>query len=209
MASAVVMVLDNMVGLRNRRLLDTGYGITETSYNQTLVMSDDLSKTAPGDLEVIRLFINTIDLEDDEDALDAAWLQSHGLADARLSAADLDRARDLREALRDLLSSHGADAQATATLNAIAEAAPLVAAFDEHGHAHLHPPGRGFDAVAAGTLAIVARAQADGTWERMKACAMDSCRWAFYDHSRNRSRQWCDMAVCGNRAKARSYRKRN
>jgi len=54
----------------------------------------------------------------------------------------------------------------------------------------------------------VERAQADGTWDRMKACAADTCRWAFYDHSRNRSRQWCDMAVCGNRAKARTYRKR-
>lgn len=171
-------------------------------------MSDDLSKQAPGDLEAIRLFINTIDLKDDEDALDAAWLQARGLASAPLSAADLDRARELREALRDLLSSHGTDTEAVAALNAIAAEAPLTVAFDEHGHVHLHPTGRGFPAVAAHVLAIVERAQADGSWERMKACAADSCRWAFYDHSRNRSRQWCDMAVCGNRAKARSYRKR-
>ncbi len=172
-------------------------------------MGDDVSKEAPGDLEIVRLLINTYDVEDDADALDAAWLKDNGLALDGVSARDLDRTRELREALRDLLSSHGHDAEATTHLNAIAAQAPLTVAFDEHGHAHLHPTGTGFAAVAARVLAIVERAQADGTWERMKACAMDTCRWAFYDHSRNRSRQWCDMAVCGNRAKARSYRRRS
>ena len=57
--------------------------------------------------------------------------------------------------------------------------------------------------------AIVARSQADGTWPRMKACPNDRCHWAFYDRSRNRSRTWCTMSVCGNRAKARSYRARH
>jgi predicted RNA-binding Zn ribbon-like protein len=39
-------------------------------------------------------------------------------------------------------------------------------------------------------------------------CAAEDCRWAFYDRSRNRSRTWCSMEECGNRAKARSYRAR-
>ena len=170
-------------------------------------MGEDVSKQAPGDLEIIRRLINTKDLEDDEDALDAQWLQDAGVAAARLSAADVERTRELREALRDLLSGHGDPA--VERLNEIAAQAPLTVAFDPAGHAHLHPSGSGFGAVAARLLAIVERAQADGTWERMKACAADTCRWAFYDHSRNRSRQWCDMAVCGNRAKARSYRQRS
>ena len=63
------------------------------------------------------------------------------------------------------------------------------------------------DDVVGELLAIVARAQADGTWQRMKACP--ACGWAFYDRSRNRSRTWCTMSVCGNRAKARSYRARH
>jgi predicted RNA-binding Zn ribbon-like protein len=172
-------------------------------------MSDEASKRAPGDLETVRLLINTIDLEDDEDQLDAAWLKDNGLASGDVSDADVDRTRELREALRDLLSSHGHDEDAIARLNALGERAPLTIAFDAHGHAHLHPAASGFATIAARTLAIVERAQADGSWDRMKACAADSCRWAFYDQSRNRSRQWCDMAVCGNRAKARSYRKRS
>lgn len=36
--------------------------------------------------------------------------------------------------------------------------------------------------------------------ERLKICS--NCGWLFLDRSRNRSRTWCDMAVCGNRAKA-------
>jgi predicted RNA-binding Zn ribbon-like protein len=48
----------------------------------------------------------------------------------------------------------------------------------------------------------------DGTWARVKACRAEDCRWAFYDFSRNRSGTWCDMAVCGNRAKVRAYRAR-
>jgi predicted RNA-binding Zn ribbon-like protein len=50
---------------------------------------------------------------------------------------------------------------------------------------------------------------ADGSWQRLKACKSDTCRWAFIDHARNRSRQWCDMAVCGNREKARTFRKKS
>jgi len=61
---------------------------------------------------------------------------------------------------------------------------------------------------ASGLLAAVADSQAAGSWERIKACAAEDCQWAFYDHSRNRSRAWCTMEVCGNRAKTRAYRAR-
>ena len=54
----------------------------------------------------------------------------------------------------------------------------------------------------------MARARADGTWDRLKVCLADDCQWAYYDRSRNRSSVWCDMRVCGNRAKVRSYRER-
>ena len=38
--------------------------------------------------------------------------------------------------------------------------------------------------------------------ERIRICDNDSCRWIFYDTSRTGRRRWCDMATCGNRAKA-------
>ncbi len=44
-----------------------------------------------------------------------------------------------------------------------------------------------------------------GSVARIKSCASDSCAWVFMDESRNRSRQWCEMETCGNRAKARRH----
>ena len=40
---------------------------------------------------------------------------------------------------------------------------------------------------------------------RVRVCAADDCDWLFVDESRNGSRRWCDMKVCGNRAKAKRF----
>jgi predicted RNA-binding Zn ribbon-like protein len=45
-----------------------------------------------------------------------------------------------------------------------------------------------------------------GALDRLKQC--DGCGWLFLDGSRNRTRRWCDMRVCGNRAKARRHYER-
>ena len=47
-----------------------------------------------------------------------------------------------------------------------------------------------------------------GTWERLKICSSDTCRWAFYDRSKNGCSCWCSMRGCGTREKARAYRAR-
>ena len=77
------------------------------------------------------------------------------------------------------------------------------------GSVTIEPCRPGVDGALGRLLGIVAEAQKEGTWSRLKACPWDTCRWAFYDHSRNRSGVWCNMAVCGNRAKVRSYRERH
>jgi len=43
---------------------------------------------------------------------------------------------------------------------------------------------------------------------RVRECAAGDCGWLFLDHSRNRSRRWCNMRVCGNRDKVRRFRRR-
>jgi predicted RNA-binding Zn ribbon-like protein len=43
---------------------------------------------------------------------------------------------------------------------------------------------------------------------RVRECASETCAWLFLDGSRNQRRKWCDMATCGNRAKARNYYRR-
>ncbi|MDR7381806.1 CGNR zinc finger domain-containing protein [Promicromonospora iranensis] len=52
-------------------------------------------------------------------------------------------------------------------------------------------------------LDAVRRSEAAGDWERLKVCARDTCRWAFYDASRNHARRWCSMSGCGNYVKMR------
>jgi predicted RNA-binding Zn ribbon-like protein len=142
-----------------------------------------------------------------------AWLVDHGLLHGGepLDDADLRRALEAREALRALLdANNGAtvDAVATATLNRIADGARLRMQFERDGHARLAPAAGSVDAALGRLLAIVYTAMADGTWARLKVCRNEACRWAFYDYSKNRSGAWCTMAVCGNRAKARTYRQR-
>jgi predicted RNA-binding Zn ribbon-like protein len=48
----------------------------------------------------------------------------------------------------------------------------------------------------------------DGGIDRIRLCANPDCGWLFYDDSRNRSRRWCDVAVCGNLLRVRRHRAR-
>jgi predicted RNA-binding Zn ribbon-like protein len=173
---------------------------------------------APGQLALVQELVNTLDIELGQDELiDRAsleeWLRARGLlaAGEPLDGEDLERARGFREALRTLLYEHASEGERTAAaaaLDGVAPAALLRVRFAADGVPELAPAAGGLDGALAGLLAIIDRAACDGTWQRLKVCAEHSCRYAFYDHSRNRSGSWCTMAVCGNRAKARSYRER-
>jgi predicted RNA-binding Zn ribbon-like protein len=175
-------------------------------------------KAAPAELDHIRQFVNTFDLESLEDTIAepdaaAAWFEERGLLpDAGpLTAADVRQAQEIREALRKLLLAHNGaplDSAAVDSVNNAAKSAELVVRFGEDGHAELAPVRPGIDGALGRLIAIVYRSISEGTWERLKACPDDKCEWAFYDWSKNRSATWCDMAVCGNRAKARAYRQR-
>jgi predicted RNA-binding Zn ribbon-like protein len=177
------------------------------------------TQEAPGELELVRAFVNTLDLEDGLDELsDPAalerWLRTHDLlrGGPRPGDEELVAARRFREAIRTLLlGNNGVSVrkEAAVVLGRTAERAGLALVFDADGNARLEPAASGVDGALGRVLAVVAEAMADGSWTRLKACRADDCRWAFYDHARNRSRQWCSMAVCGNRTKARTYRRRH
>jgi predicted RNA-binding Zn ribbon-like protein len=177
------------------------------------------TQRAPGELEIVRQFLNTHDVEDGVDKLDTpgalrSWLVEHGFEPSRRppSEADVRRAIAMRESLRALLFANNGeplDGGAVLELNSISDNLRLLVRFGPDGAPALEPAGRGADAALGGLLGIVFRSMAQGTWPRLKACRADTCRWAFYDHSKNRSGAWCSMAVCGNRAKARTYRKRH
>jgi predicted RNA-binding Zn ribbon-like protein len=182
-----------------------------------LVMSKN--QQAPGELERVREFVNTIDIEGNLEQLEsasalAAWLAERGLASSgvRATRADLANALELREALRAILLAHNgspASEPAAEALDAAVRRAQLTLRFDSEGAARLAPEARGIDGALGRLLVIVHSAIAQGTWERLKACRWHTCEWAFYDNTKNRSGAWCTMDVCGNRAKARAYRKRH
>ncbi|HZR93287.1 MAG TPA: CGNR zinc finger domain-containing protein [Gaiellaceae bacterium] len=166
-----------------------------------------------GNLELIRDFLNTADLEQGTDELGGAgglrdWLLANGLAKPRHRASDEDaaEARAVREALRELAREHtGATADrdiASRTLDIAARNAGLQVRFRDGAIGFVPSTSGGLGTL----LAAVGESMADGSWRRLKACRSDTCRWAFIDEARNQSRQWCDMRVCGNRAKARTFR---
>ncbi len=63
----------------------------------------------------------------------------------------------------------------------------------------------GIDCLLAPILWAAADLLTDGELDRVRLCASHECGWLFYDSSRNRSRRWCSMADCGNRAKAKRH----
>ncbi|MBA2719012.1 MAG: CGNR zinc finger domain-containing protein [Chloroflexi bacterium] len=73
------------------------------------------------------------------------------------------------------------------------------------GHSHV---GDAVDDVLARIAEPIVREIGSGHDDRVRVCANDTCRWIFYDESRSGRRRWCDMATCGNRAKARRHRER-
>jgi hypothetical protein len=129
----------------------------------------------------------------------AGWLTAHDLAPAGvvLRRADLTAATTLRSALRQAIGG-------------------AAAALPEHP-LHLGPDPSGTLRIQARSgrpwldviIETVAESTARGDWPRLKLCAAPDCRWAFHDTSRNGRGRWCEMAVCGNRHKTRTYRERH
>jgi predicted RNA-binding Zn ribbon-like protein len=168
---------------------------------------------APGRLGLVQAFTNSFwDL--DAGGADAwadpagyrAWLTRRGFDGAGAGAEDRERAIALRGAIRALALRERED-EARRTLDAVARATPLCVRFDPQPRHE--PAGDGPQDALGLVLGVLAEAMADGTWERVKACPGPHCGWLFYDASRNRSSQWCSMAICGNRVKGREFRARS
>lgn len=171
----------------------------------------------PAHADLLCAFANTfdVDLPDPETLTDAAaltdWLRARDLIgpDERADRDDLDLARTLRSGLRTaMLRHHEGDHTSTVTdLDATATRLPLRIVFDGT-RPRLAPTVGGARGGLARLLVALADAESDDAWVRLKLCVADDCQWAFYDTSKNRSRHWCSMGVCGNRQKTRTYRAR-
>ena len=183
-------------------------------------MNPEIPDRLSDDLELVSSFVNTLEknvTRPDEEQLDSpdalrSWMNSHGIPPGSdVGRADLERAIEFREGMRLLLLSNNVGKLDDAALRKLRDAADeglIRVEIHDDGEAFARPAREGVPALFARLLAAVADAQCAGNWHRLKACAADDCQWAFYDTSRNRSRTWCSMEVCGNRAKTRAYRAR-
>ena len=174
----------------------------------------------PKELELIRDFVNTRDLDPERDEISepgplAAWLSERGLLreGARATRTHVDQAVELREALRTLLLAHNEEtidtSEAAKAIDHAARQAGLEVRFNPDCTTELVPAATGAAAAIGQLVAIVADAAGTEEWSRLKACRRETCLWAFYDQARNRSRAWCSMEVCGNREKAQKFRERH
>ena len=195
------------------------FGLERTKNMAASTTARGVSQPAPGELELIRAFVNTNDIDAHHDLLTSpaslrTWFTEHHLldVDAPVTHADLQRILNLREAFRVLLLTNNGvemNADAPKILNHLAGSINLIIQFDQNGQVYLKPSSSGIDGAIGHILNLVLIAILNGSWTRLKACRNDTCHWAFYDTSKNRSATWCTMAVCGSRLKARAYRQRH
>ena len=130
------------------------------------------------------------------------------------AAAVLERAKDFREALNSLAVAIEAGRQPnTAVLDTIGG---FLASAYAHGRLVPHDGSLQWISStdddlerviwevsrAAGRLVLSPRLA------RVRACAAGDCGWWFVDDTKNRSRRWCDMKICGNREKLRRFRQK-
>jgi predicted RNA-binding Zn ribbon-like protein len=175
-------------------------------------------KPANGKLRIVHAFLNTRNGSGREDFPDPDalrdWLARHDLISSRahLNNADLEQARCVRDALVRLSlarQSGGQDTDAIETLNRAARRAQMAVSFDADGRGQIRPLAPAADGALGAIIAIVFESMTEGTWDRLKICRDESCAFAFFDRSKNHSGAWCDIAGCGNIAKARTFRARH
>ena len=138
------------------------------------------------------------------------WLQTRVAERPDLARDLLATAVALRDAVHDIGAALGPRAKppeaALASLSALharcvarAELAPGVESCRWQWSVRASPVE-----AALGPIALAAvRLFTEGDFARIRECGGHACGWLFYDRSKNNRRRWCEMEVCGNRAKQR------
>lgn len=134
------------------------------------------------------------------------WLAMNGLAVESCSTAQLDDARELRESIHAAATAAATNGPlpepAVRVINDCSIRGQAAATLSSDGARTWRLGSRSpfedaLGVIAADAVAIIS-GERDG---RLALCASPTCRAAFFDTSRSRSRRWCDMNTCGNREK--------
>jgi predicted RNA-binding Zn ribbon-like protein len=182
-----------------------------------MTATGDATRPGPGPaLERLIGFVNTSEPQLAQDQLgDPAqtrnWLVAEGYeAREELSHDDWAAIIAFREGVRAAAAANNGydlDPDAVAAMHHAIDRLGFTVQATADAHlevAATTPAGRALAPLASALM----DAQADRSWTRVKACARDTCRWLFYDTTRNHSRTWCTNTTCGSREKAkRAYRR--
>lgn len=172
-------------------------------------------RAAPGDLDLIRRFCNTQNLESGADRIGTVesavgWLAAEAIDVGPVRHDDVERLHRLRAALRASIARHNPKLSASdpaPDLAALTSDLRFRVEVGEADDVELAVDARDpYELVAGRLLLLVLDAGRSDRWRRFKACRR--CRWVFYDSSKNRSGTWCSMQACGGRSKVDAYRRR-
>lgn len=175
----------------------------------------------PADAARIERFANTLDLASGREdlattALLGRWLADEGLIEpgAEVGEADLRDCLSLRGGIREALPGSGRpNPHLLSRANTLLSEVPLLAHLDRTSgpgsppgpvllpDPALSPARRAWAELALAWVRLVLTGQVD----RLRRCAEHTCGEVFWDGSKNRSRRWCSMRVCGNRTKSRRH----
>lgn len=158
------------------------------------------------------------------------WLQAAGVLDAERSAGMLRRAqqqpagataaladaRRIRTMLRQLAEEGARDASirrdVVAEINRVLGRSAGTRRLEAHGDGSFTrafvPGGDAFAGLVIPIVESAADALVQDELPRVRRCAARDCQRVFQDTTKNAARRWCDMATCGNRAKAERFRSR-
>jgi predicted RNA-binding Zn ribbon-like protein len=189
---------------------------------------------APGGLALVQELINTGGITDPNDparlpdllgdpetanswlhAALAQWSTHAGqpAPELHLTEADLAPLLKLRESLRTRAAAANpltaaAAEDAADPPSGSTPSVSLTLRIDPDGRVGHTTTATGWRGVAALVIAQILLAQHTGSWPRFKTCAFPTCGVAYYDESRNNSRVWHDVRLCGNRANLAAARQR-
>ena len=171
---------------------------------------------APGKLEILQAFVNTLGIAAKADALDTPralsdWMSRYGLlaVGTELTRQDLERARAVRRGLYALLrANNGADIDPAAIdgLDQAVLGARAQVRVDRDGTTRLELVSRDLNDAIGTLLGFVHEAHSSGDWPKFKVCAHPKCRRAFFDFTKNVSGKWCTRR-CGERVRSDKYRR--
>src|SRR5690349_8468318 len=200
--------------------LTTGLHKASHDHNHEMSLKDTSDFMNTVELELVFLVDHLVTFEDA-----AHWLIDRGFCHEDLSIASLaaygatepsalGKVKTVRDALREVADADAHDGppndEALAEVNRAIRSRERVELVKEAdgvsiGHSHVGDP---LDNALARLADPLVQEIQSGRSDRVRICANDTCRWVFFDESRSGRRIWCDMASCGNRAKAARHRAR-